>query len=63
MSKRNKGGTPVLLWIIRILIVALLCVMVTIVANRLVEYHQKNKVPNHEESACVLPGCLVENQA
>lgn len=43
MSNKKRGGAPALLWIIRILIVALFCVTVAIVASRLVEYHQKNK--------------------
>ena len=62
MSKRNQGTTPVLLWIIRILIVVLFCVAVAIVANRLVEYHQKNKAPNHEASVYTFSVYSLENQ-
>ena len=43
MSKGRRSGNSVLLWIIRILIVILFCVSVAIAADRLVEYHQKNK--------------------
>jgi hypothetical protein len=59
MSNKKRGSTPVLLWIIRFLIVALFCVTVAIVANRLVEYHQRNKSEQSGQSESILL-CLDE---